>query len=157
MSKQITNSQVTRELLSHLEETFVQVKGIYLDRGTSLLETLATLSAAEASKSFTKSGTTIAGHVAHVRFYLKVMIDYMAGQKNQTLDWKQSWLVKTVDEMQWKQLRDGLHRDYEQIRDSWSSSIDWAGEDQIGAAVAVLAHTAYHLGSIRQLLQFAKS
>ncbi len=157
MSKQITNSQVTRELLSHLEETFVQVKGIYLDRGTSLLETLATLSAAEASKSFTKSSTTIAGHVAHVRFYLKVMIDYMAGQKNQSLDWKQSWLVKTVDEMQWKQLRDDLHRDYEKIRDSWSSSIDWAGEDQIGAAVAVLAHTAYHLGSIRQLSQLAKS
>ena len=159
MSKQITNSQVTRELLSHLEETFAQVKGIYLDRGTSLLETLATLSAAEASKSFTKSGsgTTIAGHVAHVRFYLKVMIDYMAGQKNQTLDWKQSWLVKTVDERQWKHLQKDLHSDYEQIRDSWSSSIDWAGEDQIGAAVAVLVHTAYHLGSIRQLSQFAKS
>ena len=157
MSKQITNSQVTRELLSHLEETFVQVKGIYLDRGTSLLETLATLSAAEASKSLTKSGTTIAGHAAHVRLYLKVMIDYMAGQKNQSLDWKQSWLVKTVDEAQWRQLQNELHRDYEQIHDSWSSSMDWAEEDQIGAAVAILVHTAYHLGSIRLLLQLAKS
>ena len=157
MSKQITNPQIARELLSHLEETFAQVKGIYLDRGTSLLESLATLSAAEASKSLTKSGTTIAGHAAHVRFYLKVMIDYMAGQKNQSLDWKQSWLVKTVDEAQWRQLQNELHRDYEQIHDSWNSSMDWAEEDQIGAAVAISVHTAYHLGSLRQLLQLAKS
>jgi hypothetical protein len=32
----------------------------------------------------------------------------------------------------------------------------WEGEDDIGASLAILAHTAYHLGEIRQALCVVK-
>jgi len=46
---QIQIEHFTQALLFLLEETFDTVHGIYLDKGTSLFETLATISAKEAS------------------------------------------------------------------------------------------------------------
>jgi hypothetical protein len=49
MTTTISPTQFTGELLFLLEETFESVYGIYLDRGISLLETLAGITAEEAS------------------------------------------------------------------------------------------------------------
>lgn len=98
MSTQLSNQQFGKELLEQLDDTFEQVKGIYLDRGTSLLETLSTLNASEASKPLTNHGASITGHVAHIRFYLNVLTKYMAGERDQKPDWTQSWLVREVNE-----------------------------------------------------------
>ena len=49
MSAQIQTEHFTSAICTLLDETFDNVQGIYLDKGTSLFETLATISAEEAS------------------------------------------------------------------------------------------------------------
>lgn len=63
----------TTELYDLLEEAFEQTQGIFLDRGTSLLPTLETISSQQASRSISPAGATIAAHVDHVCFYLDVL------------------------------------------------------------------------------------
>ena len=50
MAKSIAVEHFTSILYDLLDETFERVHGIYLDKGTSLLETLATITAEEASR-----------------------------------------------------------------------------------------------------------
>ena len=49
MSTQIQTEHFTGALITLLDETFDNVHGIFLDKGTSLFETLATISSEEAS------------------------------------------------------------------------------------------------------------
>ena len=61
---------VVAQLLEALDETFEQVHGIYLDKGTSLFETLATITAEQASQPVGGRCATLAAQVAHVDLYL---------------------------------------------------------------------------------------
>ena len=70
-------SGLPSELFELFEETFEQVHGIYLDGGTSLFETLATISAEEASLPVSATCATLAAQVEHVRFYLDVLETYL--------------------------------------------------------------------------------
>ena len=49
MTTQIQTDHFTKALYALLDETFDNVHGYFLDKGTSLFETLAAISAAEAS------------------------------------------------------------------------------------------------------------
>jgi hypothetical protein len=49
----------TTELYDLLSETFEKTQGIYLDRGTSLLETMETISAEQASRPVSAKGASI--------------------------------------------------------------------------------------------------
>jgi len=68
------------ELFAVLDETFERVDGIYLDKGTSLFETLATVTVDEASQPISLQCASIAAQVNHVRYYLEVLSGYMRGQ-----------------------------------------------------------------------------
>ncbi|MFN8564453.1 MAG: hypothetical protein U0703_23185 [Anaerolineae bacterium] len=70
MSAQAALARFKRDLLDLLDETFIQHHGIYLDRGTSLFETLAPITAARASIPVGGECATLAAQVEHVRFYL---------------------------------------------------------------------------------------
>jgi hypothetical protein len=139
------------ELFSVLDETFERVNGIYLDRGTSLFETLATISADEASRPISSQCASIAAQVYHVRYYLEVLSAYMRGQPPAALDWPGSWQqVTTVSPAEWDEQRQQLHATYQQVRALFASLETWDGEDELGGALAIVVHTAYHLGEIRQ-------
>ncbi len=73
MSTQIQAGHFTNALDTLLDETFDNVRGAFLDQGTSLFETLATLSAAEASIPVGGKCATLAAQVRHVAFYLDVL------------------------------------------------------------------------------------
>src|SRR3712207_2820795 len=73
MARQIELDRFTQELYAPLDETFERAQGIYLDRGTSPFETLATISAEEASRRVSATCASIAAQVEHVRFYLEVL------------------------------------------------------------------------------------
>ncbi len=77
MTPTITTKIFTTELFDLLGETFEQVQGMYLDKGTSLFETLANISAAEASIPVGGKCATLAAQVEHVRFYLDVLEQIM--------------------------------------------------------------------------------
>ena len=73
MSTQIQAEHFTDALYTLLDETFDNVQGYYLDKGTSLFETLATISAEEASVPVGGKCATLAAQVKHVAFYLDVL------------------------------------------------------------------------------------
>ena len=86
-------------------ETFTEVRGAYLDRGTSLFETLATIDAVEASQSLSPCCGSIAAQVYHTRFYIDVSEQYMNGTPPEHVDWDGSWTaVTTVNDEEWQSL-----------------------------------------------------
>ena len=149
---QIALERFTNELFPLLEETFERVHGIYLDKGTSLFETLDTLSAEEASRPVSARCASIAGQVEHVRFYLQVLQDYMRQKEVGQIDWQASWHVKTVTPAEWDALKQRLRATYQELVALIKSLETWEGENEIGGALAIVVHTAYHLGEIRQAL-----
>ena len=152
MTEQAIRDRLTTDLASLLDETFHTVHGHYLDPHTSLFETLATISAEEASQPVGGRCATLAAQVNHIRVYIEVLERYMRGEEVGPTDWAASWRVAGVDEAEWASLKQRLDAAYESMRTTMQGFTTWEGEDQIGGTLAILVHTAYHLGEIRQAL-----
>lgn len=151
MTGQIEKSHFIEAFLFVLEETFERVQGVYLDRGTSVFETLATLSAEQASTAVTADCATIAAHVAHTAYYIEMSLLFIAGD-NPEADWHEIWqTVSVVSEAEWQASQQRLRAAYQAIQ-AIAHTTPWEGRDQIGGALGLLTHTAYHLGEIRQML-----
>lgn len=153
--KTIDEGHFTDSLFTLIKETFegppAGKSSAYLDQNCGLFQTLDGLSAEDASRAVAPGGATVAGHCEHVRFYLDVLMRYMQGRMGK-VDWKESWLVSAVDAARWDELRDELRRAYALLDTSLRSAEQW-GERGVGGAMAILAHTAYHLGAVRQILR----
>lgn len=136
-----------------LDETFEHHHGIFLDKGTSLFDTIDRLSAAEASRSVSNESGTIAAHVDHVRFYMEVLENYMTGKPDGKVDWRHIWeTTRTVTPEQWDAIRSRLRETYRRVRVLVEDPKAWADKKQLGA-IAIVVHTSYHLGAIRQALR----
>lgn len=143
---------VTREINDLLDETFESVKGQYLDPETSLFETLATVTAEEASQPVSDTCASIAAQVEHVRYYLEVLQRYMRGEEPDDVDWSMAWQIREVTADEWAASIDRLRDEYRNVRALIDTYDDWLGEDQLSGALSILVHSAYHLGEIRQAL-----
>lgn len=136
-------------LFEFLEETFEAHHGFYLDKGTSLFETLSTISATEASQPVSASCASITAQVNHVTYYLDVLRSDIAGREFGKVDWSLAWQIGPVSDDEWaglvRKLRDGIAETRTALRGA-----DWGNEDHVYGAIAILVHTAYHLGEIRQ-------
>ena len=124
----------------------------YLDRGIGIFTTLAELSAAEASKEF--HGTTVAAQTEHAKFYLDRLCEFING-RTERVNWEDSWLIETVNEVEWDALRSTVKNAYENALKCIAAVEDWS-EDRTGMAIGLIAHTAYHLGSIRQIAKHVR-
>ena len=143
----------TKACLFLLEETFENVIGIYLDKGTSLFETLAGISAELASIPVGGKCATLAAQVKHVAFYLDVVEKSARDPNYPQVDWTEIWRnVSTVNESEWLAIQTELRQNYVRIQELIKSTPAWSSEMEIGGAMCVIAHTAYHLGEIRQAL-----
>ncbi|MEO8357311.1 MAG: hypothetical protein ABI621_15500 [Chloroflexota bacterium] len=143
----------TNNLFQIMEETFEpKHHGIYLDRGTSLFETLETVSAEEASIPVGGKCASLAAQVAHVTFYLEVLERYVVYNDSTRADWGEIWrTVEKVTPEEWNEYKRKLHDAYHRIEKMLHDNPVW-NEDSIGGAMAIVVHTAYHLGEIRQAL-----
>ena len=151
MAAAISSTQFTNELLFLLTETFESVHGIYLDKGTSLLETLAGITAAEASVPVGDQCASIAAQVTHVCFYLDVLDRYFKTGQNEQVDWGEIWrTVQEVTPEAWSALQERVRQAYERTRQSILAYDRWEIEHSLGGAIGIIVHTAYHLGEIRQ-------
>jgi hypothetical protein len=148
----------TGELTRTLENLFgelmhgVSGKGGFMlnlgDRG--MLRTLERLSAAEAS-ALTRTGSSIAAHVAHVTYGLSLMNRWSQGANPfADADWAASWKKTSVTDAEWEALRI-------QLRDEaarWLVVLRTPREVQgieLSGMIGSIAHLAYHLGAIRQI------
>ncbi len=153
MNKTIASESLSKEIMDILEETFETHHGVYLDEGTSLFDTLKTMTAEQASIAAGINASTIAAQVEHVIFYLDVLGQVIAGQEVGTLDWREIWeRVSVVSLEEWDDLKARLKAAYDQTSALLQGIKDWEKNDAIGGAIAILVHTAYHLGEIRQTL-----
>ncbi|MCB0062585.1 MAG: hypothetical protein KDE19_10740 [Caldilineaceae bacterium] len=147
----------TKALYMLLDETFDNVQGFYLDKGTSMFETLATLSAAEASIPVGGKCATLAAQVKHVAFYLDVLEHSVRTQQFAPVDWGQIWReTSEVTPEEWEVLKASLRGSYDRIKALINDTTQWPSEREIGGAIAMIVHTAYHLGEIRQALCIVK-
>ena len=152
MPTQIALATFTKALSGLLTETFEQVHSIYLDPGTSLFETLETISAEEASRPVSATCASIAAQVEHVRFYLAVLARYARGEQVGKIDWADSWQLQQVTPDGWDALKGRLRAAHRDILAIVADETTWQNEDAIGGSLAIVVHTAYHLGEIRQAL-----
>ena len=136
-----------------MEETFESKHhGIYLDEGTSLFETLETVSAEEASIPVGGKCASLAAQVAHVTFYIESFERFALQGDNSPRDWGLIWrTVEKVTPEEWDEYKRKLKDTYKRIEKMFRDNPVW-NEDSIGGALAIVVHTAYHLGEIRQAL-----
>jgi hypothetical protein len=118
-----------------------------------LLGQLDAIDARAASTRPMKGKTTIAAHVDHVHFGLSLMNRWAAGEANPFAgaDWNVSWQRTTVTDDQWQTLRANLRREAETWKKVVASRTAWDDLSASGA-LSSAAHTAYHLGAIRQIM-----
>ena len=120
------------------------------DRG--LLRSLDTLSAEAASTVPSGGGASIAAHVDHVLYGIHLFNLWTAGEENPwaEADWTASWQRVSVNDEEWKALREQLRVEAEK----WNASIAGTGDLKgvpLNGVIASVAHLAYHLGAIRQI------
>lgn len=152
----INKDDFLKDILLILRETFEgspEGEGsAYLDRGVGVFATLEKLSAADVSREIGE--TTIAAHTEHAKFYLDRICEFING-RTEKVNWEQSWLIETVNETEWNFLREGVRKSYENVLRCFAEVKTW-NQDNIGDAVAIIAHTAYHLGAIRQIIKLVQ-
>ncbi|MGC2238819.1 MAG: hypothetical protein WA584_21870 [Pyrinomonadaceae bacterium] len=151
MNTDITKDAFLKSILYLFRETFEgspEGQGsAYLDRGIGIFNTLDNLSAEDVSREVNE--TTIAAQTEHAKFYLDRLCEFMNG-RTERVNWEQSWLIETVSVEEWDALREGARKSYEGVLRCFADLEDWS-EDNVGMAMGMLAHTAYHLGAIRQI------
>ena len=152
MEKTINQNHFLNSLFSLLDETFENHHGIFLDENTSLFQTLETVSAEEASIPVGGKCASLAAQVEHVNFYLEVMERYIFQNDTSRVDWGEIWqTVEKVTPEEWGASKAKLESTYRRIDKALHENKTW-NEEAIGGAVAIVVHTAYHLGEIRQAL-----
>jgi hypothetical protein len=153
MPSQIQTDHFTKALYALLDETFDNVQGYFLDKGTSMFETLAEISAEEASVPVGGQCATLAAQVKHVAFYLDVLEKAIRTQQFERQDWDKIWReTSAVTPEEWEALKTSLRESYDRIKTLIDDTTEWPSEREIGGAIALIVHTAYHLGEIRQAL-----
>jgi hypothetical protein len=118
------------------------------DRG--LLRSLERVPAADAS-ALTRTGSSIAAHVAHVVYGLALLNRWSKGENPfADADWAAAWRKTTVTEPEWEALRI-------QLRDEaarWLVVLRTPREVQdieLSGMIGSIGHLAYHVGAIRQI------
>jgi hypothetical protein len=152
MTDPFNPTDFANNLYALLEETFENVHGIYLDKNTSLLQTLETISAEQASIPVGGKCASLAAQVAHVTFYIESFERYALQGDNSPVDWGEIWrTVEKVTPEEWDTLRANLKNAYQRISTLFHANKLW-NEETIGGSLSIVVHTAYHLGEIRQAL-----
>jgi hypothetical protein len=107
------------------------------------------LSADEASVSV--HGATLAAHADHVRYHMWGTNELLEKGNFPKMDWKESWKINLVDEQQWRRIQEGLRCEYLRLLEQLEV-INW-NEIIANEVTGSLAHSAYHLGAILQIVK----
>jgi hypothetical protein len=151
MSDTLQAEYFSKALYLLLDEAFDNVHGVFLDKGTSMFETLATISADEASIPVGGKCATLAAQVRHTAFYLDLTVRNVRSGKNEPVDWGEIWrTTREVTPEEWEAIKQGLRQAYDGIKALIADQQGWPSELHVAGAIGTIVHTAYHLGEIRQ-------
>ncbi len=156
-SSQIDSRDFIETVAFLLRETFEGSpegqSSAYLDRGAGFFNTVGSIGHQAASGEF--YGTSIAAQTEHAKFYLDRLCEFING-RTEPVNWEDSWLIESVNEAEWDALRQSVRMSYENALRCIASVEGWS-EDRVGMAIGIVAHTAYHLGAIRQLAKIERA
>ncbi|MBH0174237.1 hypothetical protein IHV09_11745 [Fictibacillus sp. 23RED33] len=113
---------------------------------------LSQLTAADASKQI--YGTTLAAHTDHIRYHMWGTNEWLYEGTFPTMDWNKSWEIHRVSEEEWLSIQAGLQHEYHRLLEK-INHMEW-NEDLANEVVGSLAHSAYHLGAMQQMIKFMK-
>lgn len=151
MSEEFRNN-----ILKFMTEAFESPMGIFLDPNTSIFQTLETVSAEEASIRVGGKCGSLAAQVAHMIFYIESFERFALQGDNSPRDWGFIWrTVEKVTPQEWEDYKAKLREAYNRMVKLFGENPLW-NEDTMGGAMAIVAHSAYHLGEIRQALCILK-
>ncbi|GAA0609387.1 hypothetical protein GCM10009001_28540 [Virgibacillus siamensis] len=119
---------------------------------SGLFGTLDQLTANEASIAV--NATTVAAHADHTRFYLWGTNAILKDGKQPKMDWGESWKINSVNEKQWNRIKEELRSEYVTLLEALDVT-EWNKLLAIEISGS-LAHSAYHLGAMRQMLKAIK-
>jgi len=149
---EITREDFSRALLAILAETFEGPAGsMYLDKDAGLFRTLDAVTAQAASHAPSPGAQTIAAHCAHLAYYVRVNHDGLLGREPH-YDWPSSWQPQQVGDREWDALTRRVRHEYDALVETLRRLETWDAH-HIGDSMAIVAHTAYHLGAIRHVLK----
>ncbi len=121
---------------------------------SGILGTLSSVSAGTASRSPGKGMATIAAHASHLLFALRLAAESLTDpDAYKGADWDSDWKRNEVDEKAWREIRAGLKNVHEALHAGIAGNLPWNDANFLKGALAVIAHGAYHLGAIRQILR----
>ena len=149
--------EMVQQVLGVLSEAFQgphEKWSYFTDTGRDggMFGTLEKLDAATASRALGR--TSIAAHVNHVIFALHASARWIEGDRT-THSWDESWSLSAVDGESWERTRERLRSAYDDLRRS-VELFATESEEAMAGAFGALAHSAYHLGAIRQKVSFAR-
>jgi hypothetical protein len=119
-----------------------------------LFATLEQLTAQQASVP-TALHSSIASQAAHTAFHMEATLKYVRGDRSIN-DWASSFEPRVVNDAEWIKLRQRVKKAYDDIIELASSTTEMS-DDTAGGMAATLAHAAYHLGAIRQIIKLARA
>ncbi|MGH2551961.1 MAG: DinB family protein [Thermomicrobiales bacterium] len=149
------NSAIAYHAFALLDETFHTGYQGYLERNGSIFETLAGITAEEASRPVGGKCATLAAQVKHIAFYIDDRRQQLIGEGVEDADWNEIWeTTSAVDADEWAQIIAALSTAYDAFITELRAVEDWSAGDALPLAHAMIvaAHSAYHLGEIRQAL-----
>lgn len=157
-----TDSVFHSTLSSMLTEIFNGPPGqeayVFSPGDLGLLRQLDTIDAQSASTKPPWGKPPIVAHVDHLYSGLAVLNKWFAGDPNPFagVDWNAAWQRTTITEGEWRAMRDSLKREVETWKTAVAARTDW-DPPTAAAALSTAAHTAYHIGVVRQILAAVKS
>ena|SRR5665648_543925 len=153
MNQLIGSGLISKVILDLLQETFEKSQGYFLDANTALFETLKNISAEQASIPVGGKCATLAAQVSHITFYLQSLEGVITGGGFQQVDWGEIWrTVNQVTQMEWESILSELQQKYKYICSLVREKSAWNREEELDSILGIIAHSAYHLGEIRQAL-----
>ena len=146
--------EMLKEILRETYEGGLAGQGTaYLDHASGIRNTLRPLTTARASMR-PDGHPSIAAHARHMAFHLRVATEWVQGVRIKR-DWLGSFEPQTVSDEEWARIQQEL----EDARTEYLRVMAALGPDrfvQEGAGIDVVAHLAYHLGAIRQLVHVVR-
>lgn len=94
-------------------------------------------------------GTTLAAHIDHMRYHMWGTNELLEKGEFPKMDWNASWKIQSVDAAEWSRIQEGLRSEYS-ILIKAVDHVQW-NENLANELLGSLAHSAYHLGAIKQI------
>lgn len=125
----------------------------FVEGKEGIFDALETHNAAIASRRPSDECASIADHANHILFAMRGLNCELTGSPAPEGTWTSSWAKQEMNPEEWVETVQGVRHEYGVFK-GWLSEVkEWKSEDQVTAAMTFLAHMAFHLGAIRQILK----